>query len=162
MVNFPVNFGPAIQFNTLPLDAILAGANGTPGLFGANGISFLCVGALLYVLLPLLDPIKASLVTFVAVIPAFTVEYATPGVPHLIPMEYTMLMTLVLFSVNVLINYFLDTHEKQKIISMFGQYVPPQIVEAISQAPEAFSLEGEARELTVLFCDIRDFSAISE
>ena len=162
MVSFPLNLGPAIQFNHHPLGALLSGANASQGIFAADGVSFLCVGAFLCVLLPLLNPIKASVITFIAVLPPLAVEYATPGVAHLIPMEYTLLMTLVLFSVNVLINYFLDTHEKQKIISMFGQYVPPQIVEAISRSPKAFSLEAEDRELTVLFCDIRDFSAISE
>lgn len=162
VINFPLNLGSAIQVNTNPIGDLLNGADQSPGLFSPHGIGFLCVGVLLCVLLPLLDPIKASIVTFIAILPPFAIEYATPGQPHLIPMEYTMLMILVLFSVNVLINYFLDTHKKQKIISMFGQYVPPQIAEAISRTPEAFSLDGEARELTVLFCDIREFSAISE
>ncbi|MFT4581319.1 MAG: adenylate cyclase [Gammaproteobacteria bacterium] len=134
----------------------------TPTIFGADFICFVTVGLLLSAMLPRLDPVKASILAFLAMLPPFAVEYMNAGVAQRIPMEFTLLMTLALFSVNVLLKYFIDTHERQKIISVFGQYVPPAVVDAIRQAPEKFPLEGEARELTVLFCDIRNFSGISE
>ena len=139
------------------LDRGIAGAQ-----LGADLTTFVGVGILLSLLLPILDPIKASVLAFLSILPPFYVEYSAMGMSRLIPMEYTMLTILVLFSVNVLIKYFVETHEKQKLISMFGQYVPPAVVDEISKTPETYTLEGEARELTVLFCDIRDFSAIAE
>ena len=45
---------------------------------------------------------------------------------------------------------------------MFGQYVPPELVDEMSENPERFSLEGESRLMTVLFADIRSFTSISE
>jgi adenylate cyclase len=46
---------------------------------------------------------------------------------------------------------------------VFGQYVPPEVVEEMSRNPDQnFSVEGESRELSVLFCDIRSFTTISE
>ena len=84
-------------------------------------------------------------------LPPFYMEYSSPGNVHLIPMEYTFVMILVLFSVNVLIRYFVETHEKQKLITIFGQYVPPEIVNAINRSSQTYSLDGEARNLTVLF-----------
>ncbi len=134
----------------------------TGSQLGADFASFFCVGILLSLLLPSLDPIKASIVTFLSMAPPFYVEYTSPGIARLIPMEYTLLTILVLFSVNVLIKYFVETREKQKLIAIFGQYVPPEVVNDISNSPESYSLDGEARELTVLFCDIREFSAIAE
>ncbi len=46
--------------------------------------------------------------------------------------------------------------------NMFGQYIPPELVEQMSQSDEEFSLKGESREMTVLFSDVRGFTTISE
>jgi adenylate cyclase len=40
--------------------------------------------------------------------------------------------------------------------------VPPELVDEMSQNPDKFSMEGESRELTVLFSDVRGFTTISE
>jgi adenylate cyclase len=46
---------------------------------------------------------------------------------------------------------------------MFGQYVPPALVAEMNRNPDGhFGFEGESREMTVLFCDIRDFTTLSE
>lgn len=45
---------------------------------------------------------------------------------------------------------------------MFGQYIPPELVEQMSRSDEEFSLKGESREMTVLFSDVRGFTTISE
>ncbi len=94
--------------------------------------------------------------------PTFYIAWAFPTPPPLIPLEYALLCILILFSVNVLFVYFVETHERQKIVSAFGQYVPAAVVAEIARRPHAYSMAGEAREMTVLFCDIKDFSRISE
>lgn len=120
------------------------------------------VGLLLSVLLPLLRPIPASLLTLLAMLVILYAGYAA-GIPRpLVPMEYSLLTVLVMFGVNVLTAYFTETQQKQKLLHAFGQYVPPEVVAYISRDPEHFSLDAEARELSVMFCDIRNFSGISE
>ncbi|MCK5362881.1 MAG: adenylate/guanylate cyclase domain-containing protein, partial [Gammaproteobacteria bacterium] len=69
---------------------------------------------------------------------------------------------LMLFVVNVLISYFTETTRKQQLINAFGQYVPAELAKRISQNPGQFSLEGDSRELSIMFCDVHNFSAISE
>lgn len=123
---------------------------------------FCTVGVLLSTLLPAMNPLKASLLTFVAMVPIIWIEVASPGSQAPLPMEYSLLMVLVLFAVNVLISYFIETHRKQELIDIFGQYVPPEVVEILSRNPDSISLDGESRELTVMFCDIHDFTTISE
>lgn len=49
-----------------------------------------------------------------------------------------------------------------EIVAVFGQYVPAAVVAEIARRPQAYSMASEAREMTVLFCDIKDFSTISE
>lgn len=161
ILEFPLGLGRRFQIRP-DLLAHIFDRDFTGSRLGADFAAFFGVGILLSLLLPTLDPIKASIMTFLSMAPPFYVEYTSPGIARLIPMEYTLLTILVLFSVNVLIKYFVETHEKQKLIAVFGQYVQPEVVDDISNSPESYSLDGEARELTVLFCDIRDFSAIAE
>ena len=123
---------------------------------------FLTAGIALTVALPALAPIAASLVTLLAAIPPFYVAYTSPLMVPIVPLEYALLTTLMMFSVNVLCSYFVETHAKQQIIDAFSQYVPPELVREISRHPEAFSMDGETREMSVLFCDIVHFSAIAE
>ncbi|MDP6183651.1 MAG: adenylate/guanylate cyclase domain-containing protein [Gammaproteobacteria bacterium] len=162
VLEIPLGGGRTPQLRSDLLGDIFGAGLLPPPLLGSDFLTFVCVGIVLSVLLPMLNPVKASVATFALMLPPFYVEYANPGVSALIPMEYTLLTILVLFSVNVLITYFVETHDKQKLIAVFGQYVPPEVVSAISRKPQTYSLDGEARELTVLFCDIRDFSTISE
>src|SRR6185437_11061973 len=45
---------------------------------------------------------------------------------------------------------------------LFGEYVPPERVAEMRISGQSYSLEGESRELTVLFSDVRRFTAVSE
>lgn len=45
---------------------------------------------------------------------------------------------------------------------MFDQYVPPAHIDRMMNDPSAYQFEGEQKELTVLFSDIRSFTNISE
>jgi len=58
--------------------------------------------------------------------------------------------------------YFVETRGKRQITGLFGQYVPPELVDEMARNPESFSMEGESREMTVLFTDVRGFTTISE
>jgi adenylate cyclase len=55
-----------------------------------------------------------------------------------------------------------EQRRRREIQRAFGQYVSPAVVERLVAHPELLSLGGETRELTVLFADIRGFTAISE
>ena len=60
--------------------------------------------------------------------------------------------------------YTYNTAEAQRsqIRSAFGQYLAPALVEQLAQSPEKLVLGGEEREMTMLFSDVRGFTAISE
>jgi adenylate cyclase len=60
--------------------------------------------------------------------------------------------------------YRLITEERQKrmIRKAFQSYLHPAVVAQVAQHPERLKLGGEKKALTVLFSDIRGFSAISE
>ncbi len=55
-----------------------------------------------------------------------------------------------------------EGREKARLRSAFSQYVSKTLVERILANPDAATLGGERRELTVMFSDIRGFSRLSE
>jgi adenylate cyclase len=73
------------------------------------------------------------------------------------------LLTVALTQSSLTLFRFL-TEERQKhmIRRAFQFYLHPAVVDQVSQHPQLLKLGGEARELTVLFADIRGFSAIAE
>lgn len=53
-----------------------------------------------------------------------------------------------------------EVQEKEKVKDTFSRYVTHQVAEKILQ--EGISMSGERRRATVLFCDIRNFTRMSE
>jgi adenylate cyclase len=52
--------------------------------------------------------------------------------------------------------------EKEMIKRAFTRYVAREVVEEILKNPENMALTGERRQVTVLFCDVRGFTPMSE
>ena len=52
--------------------------------------------------------------------------------------------------------------QRGEIRGAFGRYVAPQVVEQLIANPERLELGGEVREITLMFCDVRNFTSISE
>ena len=52
--------------------------------------------------------------------------------------------------------------EKEQMKQAFVRYVAREVVEEILKNPEQIALLGERREVSVLFCDIRGFTPLSE
>ncbi len=73
-----------------------------------------------------------------------------------------LLVVAAVTTFNLVHGFFTETLAKRQLKSMFGQYVPPQLVDEMSRNPKGISDDGERLELTVLFCDIRGFTTISE
>lgn len=78
------------------------------------------------------------------------------------PMGIPLLFTLVVVLMQLLYGYFVESRGKREVTRLFGQYVPPELVEELAERPEALSMEGESREMTVLFSDVRGFTSVSE
>ena len=52
--------------------------------------------------------------------------------------------------------------EKRELRGAFQNYFSPQVMEAILNEPDKLKLGGERREVTILFSDIRSFTALTE
>ena len=59
--------------------------------------------------------------------------------------------------------HFLETaRERREVRNAFQYYLAPDMVEQVANDPDKLKLGGETRDLTILFCDIRGFTTISE
>jgi adenylate cyclase len=64
-------------------------------------------------------------------------------------------------SVTVL-RFLAEEKERLHLKKAFQSYVAPTVVEEIIRHPERLRLGGERRELSILFCDVRGFTSLSE
>ncbi|HZT89451.1 MAG TPA: adenylate/guanylate cyclase domain-containing protein [Stellaceae bacterium] len=62
----------------------------------------------------------------------------------------------------LLFRYRIVDSEGRQIKSAFRHYLAPDMVNVLASHPEKLKLGGESRSMTLLFCDIRGFTSISE
>jgi adenylate cyclase len=58
--------------------------------------------------------------------------------------------------------FFVEARGMRQITGLFGQYVPPELVDEMARNPEQFNMAPSKKELSVLFSDVRDFTSIAE
>ena len=59
-------------------------------------------------------------------------------------------------------SFYREERARAYIRRAFDHYLSPELVERIARDPNQLELGGEERDMTVMFCDIRSFSHISE
>ncbi len=81
---------------------------------------------------------------------------------RIIGITYPLLTISLIFLCVTLFNFFYEGRKKRQMTNAFKRYVSPKIVKQVTQHPEALSLSGTNKYLTVFFSDIKDFTSISE
>jgi len=51
---------------------------------------------------------------------------------------------------------------KERIRETFGRYIDPRVVEGLLNQPKLAAAEGQRRVMTVMFCDMKEFTTLSE
>lgn len=132
----------------------------------ADGIEALVVvalGVFLCLSLPLLSPLPAVSLTLLSgagmAAANFWLYHYKDAVLNL---ANPILLIASLFVLNVVWGYFFEVRNRQAIVNLFGEYVAPELVKEMADHPQDYNMEGESRELTVLFVDVRGFTTISE
>ena len=132
-------------------------------IMGAEITEMLLLGLLLAFALPLLSPIRASLTALAALLLVIGINLSLWQSANMVmPLAAAMLMIITLFMLSMSYGFFIESRAKRQITGLFGQYVPPELVDEMSENPGNFTMEGESREMTVLFSDVRGFTTISE
>lgn len=130
---------------------------------GFDVVVLLLVGGLLLWLLPRLSPLNATLLSACVLSGLVAMNFAFwQFADFVLPLAASLLLVVGLYALNMSYGYFFESRSKRQFARMFGQYVPPELVEEMSRNPENYSMEGRNAELTILFSDIRGFTSISE
>ena len=116
----------------------------------------------LALLLPWFRLIGGSILTVLAVAGVFLIHFYKLTLVPGIPVEFQFLIILILYALYVLISYLVEIRDHQRFAQLLSQYVPPELASAYSRDPQSMGLNGEEREITVLFCDVIGFSSITE
>ncbi len=128
-----------------------------------EALSLLLCGLLAAVAFQLLSALQATLVAaLLMALAIFTSGYLWSRYHLDLHLASLLLLLGMLYSVQMAFSYLYESKRKKHLSRIFGHYIPPELVDVMSQSDENFSLKGESREMTVLFSDVRGFTTISE
>ncbi|MGH6884889.1 MAG: adenylate/guanylate cyclase domain-containing protein, partial [Geminicoccales bacterium] len=114
-------------------------------------------------LIPMLAPLWATLATVAGLLAVTGLNVAIWNEADMVlPLAASVLMTVSLYTVNMAYGYFVEARSKRQFTELFGQYVPPELVDRMARDPEKYNMEPRAAELSILFSDVRGFTGISE
>ena len=121
------------------------------------------LGVAIIALAPILSPIYLLLfgIGFIALLVG-TSWYLFAEQKLLIDFTFPLMSSLLIYLTLVFTNFVKEQAQRRQIRSAFGQYLSPTLVEQLAQSPEKLVLGGEARDMTIMFSDVRGFTTISE
>ncbi len=129
---------------------------------GYEFVLLVVIAASMALLLPLVSPLLAAAGTlgFTAIVLAGTLLAWNSNL--ILPLASPLLLIVLIFMLHMTYGFFIESRGKRQLANLFGHYIPPELVDEMSESPEEYSLDGENREMTVLFSDVRGFTTISE
>lgn len=129
----------------------------------AEFIGLAVLGLLFTMAMPWLGPIWCAVIGIVfAGVGASASWFAYSEMHLLVDPLYPILSALLVFLIVTTTQHLLSERERKRVRSTFGRYLSPALVQRMAETGEEPQLGGEQRQLTLMFCDIRGFTPISE
>ena len=156
---------PGVEIHAQVLESILSNAmlSAPNYAVAAELCAALVMGVAIIALAPILPPALLLLfgVTFIVLLVG-TSWYLFSEHKLLIDFTFPLMSSLLIYLTLVFTNFVKEQAQRRQIRSAFGQYLSPTLVEQLAQSPEKLVLGGEARDMTIMFSDVRGFTTISE
>jgi adenylate cyclase len=156
---------PGVEFHGHALNTILTGSflhrpEWIPAL-EAFIVLLLCL--ILLVFLPKMQAVQGVLLAMALVAAILLFSWFQFRWNHLlVDVVYPTVTVSCLFTALTFINYFTKEKETRQLRFLFSQYLAPAVVEELVQQHDHVVLNGEERELSILFSDIRNFTCMAE
>jgi adenylate cyclase len=130
---------------------------------GAERFALALFGVLMALLLPWLGATRGAVLGLVMVGGMAAASWLSFR-QNLILLDptYPILGLIGVWVVGTVATYYREERQRAYIHHAFDRYLSPELVKRIADDPSRLELGGETREMTVMFCDIRSFSRISE
>jgi len=129
---------------------------------GYEFVLLIVIAVAMALLLPLLSPLLAAVGTVGLTGVVLAGTFVAWNSNLILPLASPLLLILLMFMLHMSYGFFIESRGKRQLAHLFGHYIPPELVDEMSESPDEYSLEGENREMTVLFSDVRGFTSISE
>lgn len=132
-------------------------------VLGLEILVLLVAGALLVFVVLRLGPLAGLLVALALVLAIAATSYtafATRG--WLIDATYPAAAALLVYTAMVYFQFSLTERNRQDLRRAFGYYVAPELLARIEHSADQLKLGGEVRQITVMFADMRGFTAFTE
>ncbi len=158
------NVFPGVEIHANVISGILGGTiKERAPVGGTELILILVAGLAAAILFPLLPALWATLAAAAGVTLLLFVNYAawTRG-DMALPLAAPLLAIVALYLASMAYGYFVESRSKRQFAELFGQYVPPELVDQMAADPAKYNMEPRNAELTILFADVRGFTGISE
>lgn len=156
---------PGIEINATVADGILK--NNFPHkpawALGVETFLIFFLGLILLLLFPFLGP--RTLLIFIISIPIaliFANTWLSEKTGLMLDIFIPAMLSISLAMLNIIYGYLFETRRRERLKEMFGQYVPAKHIDHMLKSSSNYGLQGEDREMTVLFADIRHFTTLSE
>ncbi|MDO8278262.1 MAG: adenylate/guanylate cyclase domain-containing protein [Burkholderiaceae bacterium] len=130
---------------------------------GFEVVILILAGLILAVALPLLSAPRAVALSGLVIGSLLGLNFwLYLGYGLVLPLASALVMALTAFALNMSYGYFVESRSKRELAQLFGTYVPPELVDEMVKDPDSYSMKAAAKELTVMFCDMRGFTKMSE
>jgi len=130
---------------------------------GYEVVVVLVAGLLLAFASPLVSATRAVILSVgVAAVVAGLNFWLYLGAGLVLPLAGALIMVFTAFALNMSYGYFVESRSKRELANLFGTYVPPELVDEMVKDPDSYSMAATNREMTVMFCDMRGFTKMSE
>jgi adenylate cyclase len=132
-------------------------------LQNAELLAMILAGVILLAALPRVSAMSGGVLTFIMLASAaYGAHYAFTHHGWLIDCVTPSLAIFLVYSAETLRRYASTEREKKHIRNAFSHYMSPALVKRLAAHPDALKLGGEMRDMSIMFCDIRGFTTISE
>jgi adenylate cyclase len=156
---------PGVEIHAQLIEQILEGMFLTRPDWGkgAEILFALLAGTFLIIVLPRIGALASALFGAAAIVVALAVSWFAFKDAHLlIDPIYPITVLVMVYFISSILGYLRTEVRQHEIRSAFSRYMSPHYVAELARNPEKLVLGGEAKVLTVMFCDIRGFTAMSE
>ncbi|MBC8056239.1 MAG: adenylate/guanylate cyclase domain-containing protein, partial [Rhizobiales bacterium] len=130
---------------------------------GAEVLQLLLVAGALVWALPRLREVRGAQLAgaLIAALVAINV-WAYRSHDLLLPLASALLLTALVYTGITVWSYIVEGRSRRSLARLFGSYVPPELVDEMARDPGRYDMRAENRELTVMFCDMRNFTRVAE
>jgi len=134
--------------------------------YAVKGIELFLValgGLIMVIVVPMLGATRSLLVFMVLASSAVVSSWYMFSEQHvLLDATFAVISTFLLYSTLTYMNFTREETAKRQTREAFSKYLSPDMVKVVAENPDRLKLGGEKRDMTLLFCDVRGFTTISE